>query len=96
MAPLQSVDLFSLGVVFEHVKIESDNPKSAGMPIDYDVSKEWANKKVVLFSVPGAFTPACQGAHIPAIIEKMYEINSKAGIVAIIGYVGTELLEHPS
>ncbi|KAF2995716.1 hypothetical protein E8E13_004343 [Curvularia kusanoi] len=86
MAPLQVGDKFPSGVIFEYVKIESDNPKSSGMPVDYDASKEWANKKVVLFSVPGAFTPGCQGAHIPPIIEKIDEVKSKADLVAVIGY----------
>ena len=26
---------------------------ACGIPINYNASKEWANKKVVLFSVPG-------------------------------------------
>lgn len=87
MVPLQPGDKFPSGVIFEYVKIESDNPRSAGMPIDYNASKEWADKKVVLFSVPGAFTPACQGAHIPPILEKVDEVKGKADIVAVIGYV---------
>jgi len=32
---------------------ESDDITACGIPINYDASKEWANKKVVLFSVPG-------------------------------------------
>jgi peroxiredoxin len=34
-----------------------EDPTACGRPQEYDASKEWANKKVVLFSVPGAFTP---------------------------------------
>lgn len=32
---------------------ESGEITSCGIPINYNASREWANKKVVLFSVPG-------------------------------------------
>ena len=34
-------------------------------------------KKVVLFAVPGAFTPTCSLKHLPGFIEKADEIKSK-------------------
>lgn len=34
---------------------ESADITSCGIPINYNASEEWANKKVVLFSVPGGF-----------------------------------------
>lgn len=34
-------------------------------------------KKVVLFAVPGAFTPTCSMKHLPGFIEKADEIKSK-------------------
>lgn len=36
------------------------SPTACGMPETYDASKEFAGKKVVIVSVPGAFTPGCQ------------------------------------
>ncbi|MDP4593304.1 MAG: peroxiredoxin [Beijerinckiaceae bacterium] len=39
-------------------------------------------KKVVLFAVPGAFTPTCHAAHLPGFVEKAAEIKSK-GVDAI-------------
>ena len=39
-------------------------------------------KKVVLFSVPGAFTPTCDAKHLPGFVEKAGEIKGK-GIDAI-------------
>lgn len=57
------------------------------MPEDYDTAKEWKGKKVVLISVPGAFSPGCQGVHIPPFVDRLEEITAKgADIVAIIGY----------
>lgn len=34
-------------------------------------------KKVVLFAVPGAFTPTCSLKHLPGFVEKAAEIKSK-------------------
>jgi peroxiredoxin len=36
-----------------------------------------AGKKVVLFAVPGAFTPTCSLKHVPSFVEKAEEIKSK-------------------
>lgn len=37
----------------------------------------FAGKKVVLFSVPGAFTPTCSAKHLPGFVEKADEIRAK-------------------
>ncbi len=39
-------------------------------------------RKVVLFSVPGAFTPTCSVKHLPSYIEKMGEFKAKGIDVA--------------
>ena len=39
----------------------------------------FAGKKVVLFAVPGAFTPTCSAKHLPGYIDKLDEF-SKRGI----------------
>eukprot|EP00268_Persea_americana_P019953 TRINITY_DN20283_c0_g4_i1.p1 TRINITY_DN20283_c0_g4~~TRINITY_DN20283_c0_g4_i1.p1 ORF type:complete len:161 (-),score=35.04 TRINITY_DN20283_c0_g4_i1:127-564(-) len=36
-----------------------------------------AGKKVILFGVPGAFTPTCSMQHVPGFIEKSEELKSK-------------------
>ena len=40
---------------------------SEGM-INHDVAELFAGKKVVLFAVPGAFTPTCSEAHLPGYV----------------------------
>ncbi|CAG8120262.1 unnamed protein product [Penicillium salamii] len=52
---LKSGDSFPDNVVFKYIpwSEESDEITSCGIPIDYNASKKWADKKVVLFSVPG-------------------------------------------
>lgn len=37
----------------------------------------FAGKKVVLFSVPGAFTPTCSAKHLPGFVEKLEQIKAK-------------------
>lgn len=42
----------------------------------------FAGRKVVLFSVPGAFTPTCSAYHLPGFVERVDDFSSK-GIDAI-------------
>ena len=37
----------------------------------------FSGKKVVLFSVPGAFTPTCSAQHLPGIVEQVDAIKAK-------------------
>lgn len=48
---------------------------------------EFKNKKVVLVSVPGAFTPTCQVSHIPSYINNKEKLKAQ-GIdqVVVIAY----------
>jgi peroxiredoxin len=39
-------------------------------------------RKVVLFSVPGAFTPTCSAKHLPGYVEKLQEFRSRGYAVA--------------
>lgn len=41
-------------------------------------------RKVVLFSVPGAFTPTCSAKHLPGYVEKYAEFKNKDVDVACI------------
>jgi len=46
---------------------------------------EWKGKKVVLFSVPGAFTPTCHKNHLPGFIQKHKELKAKGvDIIAVL------------
>ena len=37
----------------------------------------FGGKKVVLFAVPGAFTPACSQRHLPGFVERAADIKAK-------------------
>jgi alkyl hydroperoxide reductase 1 len=55
------------------------------MTQEYDASKEWKGKKVVLVSVPGAFTPGCQARHLPPYIGNLEKILDKGvNLVAVM------------
>ncbi|KAI9744512.1 MAG: hypothetical protein M1818_002041 [Claussenomyces sp. TS43310] len=87
MAAPQVGDSFPSGVTFSYIPYtpEIGDITSCGMPVNYDASKEWANKKVVLFSVPGAFTPGCSARHLPGYIENLPKLKEKGvDIVATI------------
>jgi len=54
-----------------------------GNMISHQTSELFANKKVVLFAVPGAFTPTCSAAHLPGYVVSADELTAK-GVDMII------------
>jgi glutaredoxin/glutathione-dependent peroxiredoxin len=61
------------------VKLKQMTPE--GMK-DVDTGDFFKGKKVVLFALPGAFTPTCSAKHLPGFVEKAAEIKGK-GVDAI-------------
>ena len=57
-------------------KIPNVKVKAADMS-DITTDTLFTGKKVVLFAVPGAFTPTCSNKHLPGFIEKADEIRAK-------------------
>lgn len=57
------------------------------MPETYNASEEFQGKKVVLVSVPGAFTPGCQARHIPPYIENVDKLAGKGvDLIVVIAF----------
>ena len=54
------------------------------MPQEYDASQQWKGKKVVLVSVPGAFTPGCQANHLPPYIQNIDKLKAKGVDVVVV------------
>ena len=46
---------------------------------DVDPAALFAGKKVVMFSLPGAFTPTCSQKHLPSYVQKLSELKA-AGV----------------
>ena len=44
---------------------------------EVDPSQLFAGKKVVMFTLPGAFTPTCSAKHLPGFIAKHGELKSQ-------------------
>ncbi|WP_293851396.1 peroxiredoxin [Steroidobacter sp.] len=51
-------------------------------PQKVNAEEFFKGRKVVLFSVPGAFTPTCDAKHLPGFVEKASELRGK-GVDAI-------------
>jgi len=50
---------------------------------DATTDELFAGKKVVVFAVPGAFTPTCSAKHLPGFVAKADEIRAK-GVDSIV------------
>ena len=50
---------------------------------DVPITELTKGKKVVLFAVPGAFTPTCSEKHLPGFVEQAEAIKAK-GVDAIL------------
>ena len=55
----------------------------ANGPEDLNTGDFFGDKKVVLFAVPGAFTPTCSAAHLPGFVANADKILAK-GVDAIV------------
>ncbi len=44
---------------------------------DVDPAALFAGKKVVMFSLPGAFTPTCSGKHLPGYLRELPQLKAK-------------------
>ncbi len=44
---------------------------------DVQTDEFFKGKKVVLFALPGAFTPTCSAKHLPGFVEKAGELRAK-------------------
>merc|ERR1712000_305880 len=79
MSELKVGDTFPEGVSFSYAPLTPENSEitACGIPQKFDASKEFKNKKVVLVSVPGAFTPTCQVSHVPSYIKNADALKAK-------------------
>ena len=57
--------------------------KTAAGPVQIDLSEKLAGRKVVLFGLPGAFTPTCDAAHLPSFIRTKSDFDAR-GVDEII------------
>ncbi|KAJ1668573.1 peroxiredoxin type-2 [Coemansia sp. RSA 1813] len=71
--------------VLTYVPYDAKNPEACGLPQQLKTHAAFKGKKVVLFAVPGAFTPTCSEEHMPGYVQSVGEMKSKgADIVACV------------
>ena len=64
------------GKLTECIEFDIEN----GCPMNpeaHDVAEMTAGKKIVIFGVPGAFTPLCSAQHLPGYIEYADQLKAK-------------------
>lgn len=52
-------------------------------PVEVDVTELFTDKRVIMFAVPGAFTPTCSAQHLPGFVEH-YEAFKERGVDDIV------------
>ena len=57
------------GTTLQHMTAEG--------PADISTDELFAGKKVVLFALPGAFTPTCSAKHLPGFVQQAEAIKAK-------------------
>lgn len=55
---------------------------TAAGPTEVSLTEYCAGRKVVIFALPGAFTPTCSETHVPSYIEHAQAIRDK-GVAAV-------------
>ncbi|KAF9965324.1 hypothetical protein BGZ70_005037 [Mortierella alpina] len=69
-------------VALKHCPYDPSLENACGIPQNLNLS-QYQGKKIVIFGVPGAFTPTCQNSHLPEYHEKYAEFVAK-GVDQII------------
>jgi glutaredoxin/glutathione-dependent peroxiredoxin len=67
-AMLKVGDKLPAGALQEYIEIEGEGC-SIG-PNTFDIEKATAGKKVVIFGLPGAYTPTCSAKHVPGFVQQ--------------------------
>ncbi len=57
---------------------------------DHDLAR---GKKIVIFGLPGAFTPTCSAKHVPSYLENIDKLKAK-GVADVILHVGQRRIRH--
>lgn len=68
--------MITKGQKIPSVTIKQATPEGGA---DVDPAALFAGKKVVMFSLPGAFTPTCSMKHLPGYVQKLPELKA-AGV----------------
>ncbi|GIX28433.1 peroxiredoxin [Pelomicrobium sp. G1] len=73
--PIQVGDRLPDGILTEYV--ETEQPGCAVGPNDFRVADLAKGKRIVIFGLPGAFTPTCSAKHVPGFVANYEKLKSK-------------------
>ncbi len=66
--------MIKLGEKIPEMKLMSATPEG---PREVDTAEVFGPGKVVLFAVPGAFTPTCSAKHLPGFTDHLADLRAK-------------------
>jgi len=66
--------MIGVGEKIPSVTIKQATPEGGS---DVDPAQLFAGKKVVMFSLPGAFTPTCSQKHLPGYLKELDQLRAK-------------------
>ena len=66
--------MIAVGQKIPSVTIKQATPEGGS---DVDPAALFAGKKVVMFSLPGAFTPTCSTKHLPGYVKELPQLKAK-------------------
>src|SRR5687767_2790497 len=66
--------MIKVGDKVPSVTIKQATPEGGA---DVDPAALFAGKKVVMFALPGAFTPTCSQKHLPGYVDKLPELKAQ-------------------
>ena len=68
-------DRLPAGTLSEYIDVETEGCKIG--PNQFQVGDLTKGKKVVMFGLPGAFTPTCSAKHVPSYLANYAELKAK-------------------
>ncbi|KAJ2780323.1 peroxiredoxin type-2 [Coemansia javaensis] len=63
--------------VLTYIPYDVSNPGACGLPQQLTTHEAFKGKRVVLFAVPGAFTPTCSEDHLPGFVRHAAELKAR-------------------
>jgi peroxiredoxin len=68
-------DTLPAGTLSEYIEVEGGGCTVG--PNDFKVGELVRGRKVVIFGLPGAFTPTCSAKHVPSYVQNLDKLKAK-------------------